>query len=153
MIHRDLIDRLGLRFPTDQTTCEDYHLFWRALMFARRVGYTPAPEVMIRALPDSLSRANPPAYLVKDNIKTLIEVRRWGRAHAAPAQMLRALDEHLHWQLRDQLLLLLQGGDFVGAARCARAAIREEGGTRAARSMLSAVKGWAVRARSHGAVS
>ena len=142
MIRRDLIERLQLRFPTDQKTCEDYHLFWRALMFARAVGYTRDADVIIRVLSDSLSRANSAAYLHQDNIKTLIEVRQWGRERSAPATSLRALDEHLHWQLREYLLLMLKSGDFTEAMRCARAAVREEGGARATRSLLSALKGW-----------
>ena len=113
MIRRDLIERLQLRFPTDQRTCEDYHFFWRALMFARVVGYTRDADVMIRVLSDSLSRANSAAYLHKDNIKTLIEVRQWGRQRSAPATSLCALDQHLHWQFREYLLMMLRGGDFM----------------------------------------
>ena len=143
MIRRDLVERLQLRFPTDQKTCEDYHLFWRAVMFARAIAYTRDADVMIRVLPDSLSRANTAAYLQKDNIKTLIEVRRWARQRSAAATSLRALDEHLHWQLRDYLLTMLEGGEFAEAMRCARVAVREEGGSRAARALLSALKGWA----------
>ena len=143
MIRRDLIERLQLRFPIDQKTCEDYHLFWRAVMFSRAVGYTHDADVMIRVLSDSLSRANSAAYLQKDNIKTLIEVRRWGHQRSAPATSLRALDEHLHWQLREYLLMMLEGGHFAEAMRYARLAVREEGGPRAVRAMLSALKGWA----------
>ena len=84
MIRRSLIERLELRFPTDQKTCEDYHLFWRAVMFARAVGYTHNADVMIRVLSDSLSRANSAAHLQKDNIKTLIEVREWARRRSTP---------------------------------------------------------------------
>lgn len=144
MIRRDLVERLQLRFPTDQKTCEDYHLFWRAVMFARAIGYTRDADVMIRVLSDSLSRANSAAYLQKDNIKTLIEVRRWARQRSAAATSLRALDEHLHWQLRDYLLTMLEGGELAEAMRCARVAVREEGAPRAARALLSALKGWAA---------
>lgn len=153
MIRRDLIERLQLRFPTDQKTCEDYHLFWRAVMFARAVGYTREADVIIRVLPDSLSRANSAAYLQKDNIKTLIEVRQWGRQRSAAATSLRALDEHLHWQLREYLLMMLKGGDFAEVVRYARAAVREEGGARATRSLLSALKGWASPPRTGSPVS
>ncbi len=153
MIRRDLIERLELRFPTDQKTCEDYHLFWRALMFARAIGYTSDADVIIRVLSDSLSRANSAAYLHKDNIKTLIEVRHWGRQRSAPATSLRALEQHLHWELREYLLLLLKGGNFAEAMRCASAAVREEGGARATRSLLSALKGWASASQAGSSAS
>jgi len=141
MIRRELIERYRLRFPTDQKTCEDYHLFWRALLFARAVGFTEAPEVMIRALPDSLSRGNSIAYLQRDNIKTLIEVREWAREHRAKPSYIQALDAHLHWQLRDYLVMLLKRREFGAVAHYIGVALREEGPARAIRSLLSALKG------------
>ena len=153
MIRRSLIERLELRFPTDQKTCEDYHLFWRAVMFARAVGYTRDADVMIRVLSDSLSRGNSAAYLQKDNIKTLIEVREWARRRSALSASLKALDEHLHWQLREYLVMMLECGNLAEMARYARVAVREEGGSRAARALMSALKEWASQSRSRTAVS
>lgn len=141
MIKRTLIEQYALRFPTDQKTCEDYHLFWRAVIFARAVGFTDSPDVMIRALPDSLSRGNSLAYLQKDNIKTLIEVRTWARAQDARQVFVDALTDHLHWQFRDYFVMLIKSGRMAMLVRYAAMAARQEGPLRGARGLLSALVG------------
>jgi glycosyltransferase involved in cell wall biosynthesis len=146
MIRRAVIEDHRLRFPTDQKTCEDYHLFWRAILFSRAIGYTEASDVMIRALPDSLSRGNTIAYLQKDNIKTLIEVRAWARSHQAKPGYIAALTTHLHWQLRDYFFLLMQARDWRGVSRYAFVALRQLGVGRAMRGLLSALKEFWIEA-------
>ncbi len=139
MIRRSLLERFQLRFPTDQKTCEDYHLFWRALLFARHVGYDPQPHVTIHAVSSSLSRANTTAYLQKDNIKTLIEVRAWAAEQGAAAAHLEALDQHLHWQQRDYLLMLMRARDFRSLAKAWRVALGASGATKTLRATVSAM--------------
>jgi len=150
MIKRDLIERLALRFPTDQKTCEDYHFFWRAVIFAKEIEFTLAPDVMIRALPDSLSRVNPPIYLVKDNIKTLIEVRAWARAHDAPSQFVEGFSENLHWQFRNCFLMLMKSGSLIALSRYAGLSARHEGPWQVTSGLLSALKSIATQPRTVG---
>lgn len=143
MIKRELIERHALRFPTDQRTCEDYHLFWRAVVVAKAIAFTEAPEVMIRALPDSLSRGNSGAYLQRDNIKTLIEVLDWVRADDTLQRYVVPIEEHLHWQFRDYFLLLLRSHDFATLLRSIGLAARRQKPRRVARELLSALKAFA----------
>ncbi len=144
MIRRELIDRYRLRFPTDQKTCEDYHLFWRAVVTARAVGFTERPDVLVRALPDSLSRANSRAYLQRDNIKTLIEVRAWAKANGVEPRFVDAFTEHLHWQFRDYFVMLIQARRLATLVRYAAMSARQEGVARGARGLASALRGFAA---------
>ncbi len=141
MIRRDLILHHRLRFPVDQKTCEDYHLFWRAILFAEAIGYTEALDVMIRALPESLSRRNSDAYLQRDNIKTLVEVRDWALRNGAKPGHVRALSEHLHWQLRDYFVMLMRDRQLTTLVRYAALAAKHEGPVRGMRGLLSALVG------------
>ncbi len=146
MIRRELIDRYGLRFPTDQKTCEDYHLFWRAVVTARAVGFTERPDVLVRALPDSLSRGNSRAYLQRDNIKTLIEVRAWARSNGVAPRFVDALTEHLHWQFRDYFVMLIRARRLTTLVRYVAMSARHEGVARGARGFASALRGFATPA-------
>ncbi len=140
MIRRELVERLRLRFPTDQKTCEDYHLFWRAILFARAIGFTASPDVMIRALPDSLSRGNTDLYLQKDNVKTLVEVIAWARAHDAPRDRIDVLASLLHWQLRDLFAMLIAARDVATLLRYVPTALRHDGVVAGSRALLSALR-------------
>ena len=147
MIERDLVERLRLRFPIDQKTCEDYHVFWRAVLFAKSIGFTARPDVKIRLLPESLSRAHPPVYLMNDNIKTLIEVLAWAKTHRADDRSIQALTEHLHWQFRNYFVHLMKSGSMTTLWRYARLSARHEGRWRVTTGLLSAVKGLAAAPR------
>ena len=140
MIRRDLVERFSLRFPTNQKTCEDYHLFWRAILVARSIGYTEAVDVIIRVLSASLSRVATDAYLRRDNIKTLTEVIAWGEAHDVDRLRIGALRENLHWQLRDHIAMLMRAGSVGAVMQYPAIALRQEGPVRGLRGVLSALR-------------
>jgi glycosyltransferase involved in cell wall biosynthesis len=140
MIRRELIERHALRFPTDQSTCEDYHLFWRAIMFARAIEFTETPDVMIRIRMGSLMRGTADASLHRDNIKTMIEVLAWAKAHGAPPSRIDALSNQLHWQLRDQFLALMRTRSWSTLARYATLSLSHDGPVRSTRGLLSALR-------------
>ena len=140
MIRRSLIEQFGLRFPVDQKTCEDYHLFWRAVLFSRALGYDPLPRVEIHAVRESLSRSASTAYLQRDNIKTLIEVRSWAVQQHADRLYVQALRNHLHWQFRDYYLMVIDEGGLARVVAPWRIAMREEGPGAALRGLLSALR-------------
>ena len=143
VIRRDLIERHRLRFPVDQNTCEDYHLFWRALLFARRIAFTEAADVLIHELGDSLSRRHSAIAKQMDNIKTLIEVRAWAKSRRAKAEHVAALSRFLHWQLRDCLLMLMEAGHAADFVHILLIALRREGVVGALRSLVSALRAFA----------
>ena len=141
MIKRDLIQRLHLRFPVDQETCEDYHLFWRALLCCRAVGFTEESTAMIHVSSDSLSRAVSPACLQKDNIHTLVEVLVWADRRGVDRRYVEALASLLHWQLRDYFVMLMHSGSLSTLLRYVAIAWRHEGVVRGSRGVLSAMVG------------
>jgi hypothetical protein len=138
MVRRALVQQHDLRFP-DRKTCEDYDLFWRAIMVARAVGYSPEQDVTVHLGPDSLSRGDDEALRLQDDLATMIAVRRWGSTHGVDARRTAAVAGHMHGTRRDAGASALRRGDLATVRQLFRTAVREEGWSAAARSAVSAL--------------
>ncbi|EWY41274.1 glycosyl transferase [Skermanella stibiiresistens SB22] len=120
ILRRSLLERLGGLFPTDLRTCEDYELFWRAVISARRIAFSAEPDTVIGNLPTSLSRANDRVVSrMLDNVRAMTLVIRWLGDQPGPLQdqSLLILKRRRYWAARLALTRAARDGSFVEALR------------------------------------
>jgi len=77
LIKRDLLDSLDHYFLPTLRTCQDYELFWRAILSAQRIAYVDTPNVLINLTEDGASRTQLSLNLIKDNITAIDSALNW----------------------------------------------------------------------------
>ncbi len=150
-VRRSLLEATGMLFAEDRRTCEDYHLFWPAIMAARRIGFLPEPLTEIHETDGSLTRTDNYTELLSDNIRIQTRVLRWAAARAIDAAPRAALAD-LQYRCAQDLLLARrarrQHGRLPGDLRLIAAQLPAR---RALRALVSAASGRPLAKHGHAA--
>lgn len=77
LIKRNLLNSLDHYFCPNLKTCQDYELFWRAILSAAHIAYIDAPNVIINLTKDGASRNQNNERLIKDNLKAINNALEW----------------------------------------------------------------------------
>ncbi|GAB3678464.1 glycosyltransferase family 2 protein [Salinisphaera aquimarina] len=72
-IAHSFLNRTGLLFGTERTS-EDYSLFWRAIIRAKRIGYIDRALTVVHERQGSLTRSDNESALILDNIGVLAAI-------------------------------------------------------------------------------
>lgn len=140
LIKKTLLQSIGQAFMTERHTCEDYELFWRAVIRAKRIAHSPVADVIIDCTNDSLSRASSQVNLLRDNIYAIGRVVRWVSLRGSPAPYLKALQTHQYWTYQQLVTSLLREMKLIAALRELLACAREQSAGRSLRILVSALK-------------
>jgi glycosyltransferase involved in cell wall biosynthesis len=100
LMAKPLLDRLGTAFRTDLRTCEDYELFWRAVVEARRVSYVPEQDTIIADMPNSLSRDDRLLERMMDNIRAMSHVLHWLDGRPEGPALAPIMERRRYWTVR-----------------------------------------------------
>lgn len=103
-VRRALLDETSMLFAEDRRTCEDYHLFWPAIMRARSIAFLPASLTEIHETDGSLTRTDNYTELLSDNIRIQRRVLDWA-ARREEDPRLRAALSGLQYRCAQDLLL------------------------------------------------
>lgn len=135
-VTRQLLDRTQMLFAEDLRTCEDYCLFWPAVIAARRIAYIATADTLIHETAGSLTRDGRERDISRDNIRATTRVIGWARATGAPPWAAARLEAVRY---RCQQTLLLRSGQPGGREfrASARFMAREAGWRSTARAAAS----------------
>jgi len=108
LIKKSLLSALGGYFMEERRTCQDYELFWRAVIRSSGIGYVESLDVTVLLSEDGASRAKDAARLICDNIYAMERVIRWieaRREDARYAEILRRRQVYEFQRLFTQRIL------------------------------------------------
>lgn len=77
MLKRKLLNMIGEPFMQDRRTCEDYEVWWRAVILADQIGYVEQPVVTVMLGADGISRGGARSRYIEDNIYAMSRVIEW----------------------------------------------------------------------------
>lgn len=138
LIKRSLLERLGYYFPADLKTCEDYELFWRAIVEAKAVGYAPQCDTTITMTPGSMIRNGDDLRLLSDNVDACGRAARWIIDRGHDRRYAAVLRRFQYWQFRLLLTSHLRRLAVLSALRVWSRCRRELSAHQAWRALLSA---------------
>lgn len=123
-IRKDLLDRIGGYFYTDSPLYEDFHLFWRAVMKARAIGYVPSCDTVCVQTKGSLGRSMTPEINARAKIFAMDRTRRWIEEGNLPPDYERIFRMRIYREFQNLFRLLIRrrgladiGKDFANCSR------------------------------------
>ena len=120
MVKRTVLAHPGVRFGA-QRTCEDYELFWKALILAHEIGFSSCCDTITRPCSNNVTRSVDFTRIVEDQFRTMRHVLGWMRANGMDAELRAPLERLYAWQLRNLLSFDLMHGNVFSFARHAMA--------------------------------
>lgn len=139
LIKRDLIERLGGYFYTHRPICEDYHLFWRAIIATKAVGYIESCDTIAFQTEVSLLRSSSRPYEIECRILAMTGVSEWVRAQDMGEDYAKIFDEWRYWEFRELFALLIRMRAFGQMTKQFLHCCRTLSPVRGIRGLLSAI--------------
>lgn len=116
MVKRTVLAHPGVRFGA-QRTCEDYELFWKAVILAHEIGFSSFCDSIIRKSTNNITRSVDFACIVEDQFRTIRHILEWTMANGMDAKLRDPLERLYAWQLRNLLSFDLMHGNVFSFAR------------------------------------
>jgi glycosyltransferase involved in cell wall biosynthesis len=114
LIRRDLLDRIGGYFYTDFSLYEDYHLFWRAVIQAKAIGYIRSCDTTAIQSSRSLVRNITPETNAAAKIFAMDRLCRWLSERQLPPEHHVVFENRIYLEFRNLFGLLLRQHNLRG---------------------------------------
>lgn len=141
LIRRSLLSRLDYHFPVELQSAEDYELFWRAVIEARKIGYAPQCDTTIVMTQGSIIRSGRQIGGITDNLEACSRAARWLLKKKHDPQYVAILRQFQYWQLRTLLALRFKQLSLLAAMRAWLRWRSDVNTIKAIRALLSACRG------------
>jgi glycosyltransferase involved in cell wall biosynthesis len=137
VIKRDLINRIGGHFYTERPLYEDYHLFWRAVIAARAIGYIETCDTVALQSTESLVRSSTALDNLEGKIFAMDRLRLWILNSGLGQEYLPQIEEMKYRQFQDRFRTLLTSGQARDLVRPFLLCCRSTGIVRGVRGLIS----------------
>jgi len=102
IVRKDLAQFPGVAFGT-RRTCEDYAFFWRAVILAKKIGFSPYCDTLVRDSENSIRKSVTFGKIAEDQFLTIHEVVAWIDENGLDSKFKEPLMELLAWQWKNLL--------------------------------------------------
>lgn len=102
IVRKDFAQFPGVAFGT-RRTCEDYAFFWRAVILAKKIGFSPYCDTLIRESENSIRKSVTFGKIAEDQFLTIHEVLAWIDENGLDSKFKEPLMELLAWQWKNLL--------------------------------------------------